>query len=127
MQQLLYFLSDNPAVRITQLSLLALAVVAVFLICFTTRDILLRTRSFLYQAVSILLVALLPIVGFFLYLLIRPARTVKERETEQMLRQILQFTEETQLLAEEPPKEEESSAAVAASSAPPPAAPPVLD
>ena len=35
--------------------------------------------------ISILIVALLPVVGFFLYVLIRPARTIKERELEALL------------------------------------------
>ena len=33
--------------------------------------------------------ALLPVVGFLVYLLIRPARTLKEREMEEMLRVLL--------------------------------------
>jgi len=37
----------------------------------------------------ILIVAVLPGVGFLLYLLIRPPRTVKERELEQLLRSML--------------------------------------
>lgn len=100
MQQWLFFLSDNPALRILQGGLLLLGVVAVFLVCFTTRDIILRTRSFIYQLFSILLVALLPVFGFFLYLLIRPARTVKERELEDMVRKVLRFTEDTEVLVE---------------------------
>lgn len=62
---------------------------AIFLVFFTTRDVILRTHSFLYMLFSILLVALLPGVGFLLYLLIRPARTIKERELEKMLKDIL--------------------------------------
>ncbi len=57
----------------------ACAFFVVFLVLFTTRDILLRTNSFLLQACSILLVAVLPIVGFFIYVLIRPSRTLAER------------------------------------------------
>jgi len=72
MLQLLTILSDNPALRMAQIGLILLALIAVYLVCFTTRDILLRTDSFLYQLLCVLLVALLPILGFFLYLLIRP-------------------------------------------------------
>ena len=81
-------LTDNPAIRMVQLSLLGVAAVAIYLVFYTTRDILLRTRSFFYQLVCILLVALLPILGFFLYLLIRPASTVRERELEKMLKKL---------------------------------------
>ena len=101
MQQWLFFLSDNPVLRTMQLSLLSVGVVAVLLVCFTTRDILLRSRSFWYQLVSILLVATLPIVGFFLYLLIRPARTVKEREMEEMLKKLIVFSEEAEIVYED--------------------------
>ena len=100
MQQWLFFLSDNPALRLLQGSLLLFGTIAVFLVCFTTRDIILRTRSFFYQLFAILLVAVLPVFGFFLYLLIRPARTIKERDLEQMLKKIVTFTEETEILTD---------------------------
>lgn len=90
-QQLISFFTDttNPTLRLMQSGLLTLGVVSAFLVFYTTRDSLLRSRSFLFQCFSILLVAALPIVGFFLYLLIRPARTRKERDMEAMLREIL--------------------------------------
>ncbi len=75
-------------VQILQLLIVVFAVVLVYLLLFTLRDILLRTRSFWYQFFCILLVGCVPLAGFLLYLLIRPARTVKERETERMLRAI---------------------------------------
>lgn len=53
--------------------------VVVFLVLFVTRDILLRTHSFVFQTFCILLVALLPFVGFFLYLLVRPSQTLAEQ------------------------------------------------
>ena len=79
MQQWLLFISENPMLRLLQLVLVVLGVLSVFLVCFTTRDILLRTRSLLFQLLCIIL-SVIPIVGFLLYLLIRPARTIKERE-----------------------------------------------
>jgi hypothetical protein len=79
------FLSEDPNVAMTQAGLIALVVVVLFLLFYTLRDVVLRTRSFVYQCVCILLVALLPGLGFLLYLLIRPARTIKEREMEAML------------------------------------------
>ncbi len=89
MEFFLSLLTDNPAIRMVQLSLLGLAVVAIYLVFYATRDILLRTRSFLYQIACILLVALLPVVGFLLYLLVRPASTLRERELERLLKKVL--------------------------------------
>ena len=89
MQWFLSIFTDNPAIRLTQIMLLCGAVVSVYLVFYATRDILLRTKSFGYQVLCILLTAALPVLGFFLYLLIRPARTVKERETERMLKEFL--------------------------------------
>lgn len=66
-----------------QIAMIALAVLVVYLILFVTRDIILRTHSFLYQVFSILLTAVLPILGFFLYLLIRPSTTIFERSLDQ--------------------------------------------
>lgn len=81
-----------------QTGVLFMALLLLFLLFFTLRDILLRTRSFAYQFVSVLLVAVFPIVGFLIYLLIRPARTLKEREVEAMLHQVMGMDEdETQL------------------------------
>lgn len=80
--------AEDLTLRLVQGGLLILGVVVVFLLLFATRDILLRTRSFLYQLACILLVALLPGIGFLLYLLIRPARTLKERATEARLQRI---------------------------------------
>ena len=85
----LLFISEDPLMRMWQGSLLLIGVLAIFLVFYTTRDVILRTHSFLYMLFSILLVALLPGVGFLLYLLIRPARTIKERELEIMVKDIL--------------------------------------
>lgn len=85
--------SADTTIRALQVGLLAGGAVLVFLLLYATRDILLRTHSFLYQFFCIVLVALLPGLGFLLYLLIRPARTVKERETERMLRRLTERME----------------------------------
>jgi hypothetical protein len=79
-------LSSLDPVQIAQGLVLSGAFILLFLLLFTLRDILLRTRSFAYQAFCVLLVGALPIAGFLVYLLIRPARTIKERETDAMLR-----------------------------------------
>ncbi|MBM3230793.1 hypothetical protein FJZ28_00520 [Candidatus Peregrinibacteria bacterium] len=85
----LLFVSQDPALRMLQLYMLAIGVAMIFLVFYVTRDILLRTHSFFHMFVSILLTAGLPVVGFFVYLLIRPPRTLKEREMEQMLNEAL--------------------------------------
>ncbi len=108
--------SGDPMLRSMQLGLLAAGSVIVFLLLFATRDILLRTHSFLYQIACILLVAFLPGIGFLLYLLIRPARTIKEREMEAMVRGIAEMfalsSEETEATEEtdETDESEEDSA-----------------
>lgn len=84
----LLFLSDDPLLRLLQAGMLLLGSLVIFLVFYATRDILLRTNSFIYTFISIVLVAALPIVGFMLYLLIRPARTLKERELEAMLKEL---------------------------------------
>ncbi len=89
----LAFLSEEPLLRAIQLFLLGGASLLVFFVFFTTRDILHRTTSLLYQVSCILLVAALPVAGFLLYLLIRPSRTLKEREMQENLRRILERLE----------------------------------
>lgn len=84
-----FLFSADPLLRYAQIGIVVLGLLDVFLILFVMRDIILRTRSFGYQLLSILLVALLPFVGFFLYLLIRPARMLKEREMEALLKRLV--------------------------------------
>lgn len=78
--------SADPAMHAFQLSVLGLGVASVYLLFYVTRDVLIRSSSIPFQLSSIFLVALLPVAGFFLYLLFRPARTVAEREMAEMLR-----------------------------------------
>lgn len=85
----LLLLADDPVLRALQGGLLLLAVIVVFLVFFATRDILLRTRSLPAMMLSIILVAAFPIVGFFLYLLVRPVRTLSEKERDRRLEEIL--------------------------------------
>ncbi|OGJ62040.1 hypothetical protein A3C37_00565 [Candidatus Peribacteria bacterium RIFCSPHIGHO2_02_FULL_53_20] len=89
----LLILADDPVLRALQGCLLFLGVIVVFLVFYATRDILLRTRSFPAMLGSIVLVAFLPIVGFFLYLLLRPARTIAQRETDRKTEEILRLLE----------------------------------
>ena len=80
------FISTDSTARFMQGLLVAGAFVVLFFLLFTVRDILQRTRSFFYQAFCILLVAFLPGLGFLLYLLLRPSRTINEREMEVIIR-----------------------------------------
>lgn len=80
--------SLNP-VALMQYAIISGASLLLFLLLFTLRDILLRTRSFWFQAFCVLLTGALPIIGFLIYLLIRPARTVKERELEALVQELL--------------------------------------
>ena len=79
-------LSEDPVTRSVQIGLLCGGVTAVYLLFFTTRDVMIRSESLLVQLFCILLVALLPALGFFLYLLIRPSSTVRERVMESHVR-----------------------------------------
>lgn len=85
---LLGVFSDDPAARIVQLSILGFGGVSVYLLFYTTRDVLLRSSSIPFQLFSIFFVALVPVVGFFLYVLFRPAQTLVEREMLQLLRNL---------------------------------------
>lgn len=85
---LLTFLSADPSLRLLQGLLLTIAVLVVYLVFFTLRDVLLRSRNFAFQLFAILLVAFLPIVGFLLYMLIRPVQTLPDRRRDRMLREL---------------------------------------
>ena len=83
------FLSANPTVLLVQSLMISTTCVVIFLILFVLRDILLRTHSFLYQVFCVVLVAALPVIGFLLYLLIRPSRTIAERTLEHKIDEVL--------------------------------------
>jgi hypothetical protein len=72
-----------------QLLMLLSAFLVIFLVLFSTRDIILRSNSFLLQVVCILLVAALPVIGFLIYLLIRPSRTLAQRGLEKQVEDLL--------------------------------------
>jgi hypothetical protein len=98
------FVGEDPVLRGIQALLAFGAFTLVFLIFYATRDILLRTRSLTAQLGCVLLVALFPVVGFFLYLLLRPARTVAERTMGESLQRIeALLKEQPQSLAVIPP------------------------
>lgn len=84
-QPWLVLLSDDPGLRLMQGAMILAGAIAIFLVFYATRDILLRTHSFAYMFFCILLVAVVPVIGFLIYVLIRPPRTIKQREMEEML------------------------------------------
>ena len=90
MQTVSAFFSSNPSVFAVQSAMMAAAAGVVFLVLFATRDIMLRTHSFVYQVFCILIVAVLPVLGFLLYILIRPSRTLTERRLERKMDAVLQ-------------------------------------
>lgn len=82
--------TQDPFLLASQFLIIFLAGLVLFLIFFTLRDILLRTHSFPYQFLCILLVAALPVVGFLLYIIIRPARSLAQRETDRQISDVWQ-------------------------------------
>lgn len=88
-QPLQILFTDDPLIRGVQIGLIVAGFLAIFLVFFATRDILLRTHSFWYQCIAILLVAVLPGIGFLIYLLIRPSRTLADRALERKVQELL--------------------------------------
>jgi uncharacterized membrane protein len=80
--------ADDPLLRAMQIGLVFLGVLVIFTVFYVTRDILLRSQSFLFMFFSILLAAFLPLAGFLLYLLIRPSRTLAEKELDRKVSQM---------------------------------------
>lgn len=74
------FFSANPTVFFIQAVLLGCGFLVVYLVVFATRDIMLRTDYFLFQIICIVLVAALPMIGFLIYLLVRPSTTIFQRK-----------------------------------------------
>ena len=96
--------SSNPTMFFLEVGLGILGSALVFLILYTLRDVLLRTHSFLFQIFSIILVAGLPVVGFLLYLLIRPSRTMRERELEHKVDEVFAQLKQRPPATIHPPK-----------------------
>lgn len=83
------FFATDPNILAVQLLLACIAFFLVFLVLYVTRDVILRTHSLAYQIGCILLTALLPFIGFFLYLLVRPSQTLSERLLHRKLSELL--------------------------------------
>lgn len=61
-----------------------LALLWISIIIWTTKDIISRTNNVVYQLISILLVVVLNIFGLFIYLGLRPAKTLIEKFFEDL-------------------------------------------
>ena len=76
----------NPDVSRVIIAILVgyLVLLWVSLIIWTTKDIISRTNNVVYQLISILLVVILNIFGLFIYLGVRPAKTLIEKFFEDL-------------------------------------------
>lgn len=87
-QTVLSVLADDPSVLLLQTGVLSAAAVLLFILFWTVRDALLRSRSFGFHLFALLVVTVLPLFGFLVYLLVRPIVTLREREMEKILRSL---------------------------------------
>lgn len=89
-------MSIDPLIRSFQIGLGVFAAVLVFLVFYATRDVLKRSSSLTFQLFSIVMVAAMPVVGFLLYLLIRPTQTLRTKQMEKNVEEILTLLTERQ-------------------------------
>lgn len=75
----------DPMVQLMQIFMVLFGLIMVCIVFFTTRDVLLRSNSFLFMLFSILLVTIFPVGGLLIYLLIRPSRTVSQKNSDVIL------------------------------------------
>lgn len=79
LQPLLALLAADPFIRSLQIGVLIAGSLLVYLVFWTTKDSINRSNSFIFILFSIVLVAFIPFVGFLCYLLIRPSKTLTEK------------------------------------------------
>lgn len=96
--------ATEPLLRLVQGGLLALGLLEMFILFWTTRDVMLRSESLLFQFFSLAMVAVLPVVGLLFYLLIRPSRTLREKALEQMLAELLRCSKRGERDKQKPKK-----------------------
>lgn len=99
----------NPYMIGMQAALLFSGALVVFLVLFTTRDIILRSDSFLFQVLCITLVAGLPLLGFLLYLLFRPSTTLSERALRHDISVLLARPQHQSVQQKKPEKQQKKS------------------
>lgn len=105
----LLFLSEDPVLRMVQIALILLASAVVFSIFYATRDMLRRSHSFWLVALVIVIVSVLPIVGFLLYLIVRPTETLRQRASDRMLRELFEDLKERRKARGQHPKSSKKS------------------
>ncbi|MEQ1849423.1 MAG: hypothetical protein ABL890_02430 [Candidatus Peribacteraceae bacterium] len=84
-----FFSADDPVIFALQVAAVCASVIVVYSVLFVTRDVILRSQSVLFQVFSILVTAALPVAGFFLYLLMRPATTNADRALRKDITEML--------------------------------------
>ena len=84
------FLSSDTFGMVKMAALAYFALLWLAIIIWVTKDALQRSDSIFFQAFSILLNIIVPILGVLLYLIIRPGKTRMERYYEELERNMLE-------------------------------------
>jgi len=85
LSEIIAWVTDPDTSRIIIAAILGyLILLWVSLIIWTTKDIISRSNNVVYQIISIILVVVLNIFGIFIYLGIRPAKTLIEKFFEDL-------------------------------------------
>jgi hypothetical protein len=84
--------------------LIYLGVLWLALIAWVARDVIGRSRSLLFQTLMILLNMGLPVFGLFVYLLLRPPKTLMERYYDEVEIRLLKDASEDEEHEEKPKK-----------------------
>jgi uncharacterized protein YacL len=85
LSEIIAWVTDPDISRIMIAAILGyLVLLWVSLIIWTTKDIISRSNNVVYQIISIILVVVLNIFGIFIYLGIRPAKTLIEKFFEDL-------------------------------------------
>ncbi len=73
--------ADVPTITLLAMGSISLVTfLHAFLVLWTLRDLMLRTTSFLAMICGVLVVAVVPVAGFCLYVLLRPSQTLVQRQ-----------------------------------------------
>lgn len=81
--------SSDPTVFALQVGAVIASAAVIYTVLFVTRDVIIRSRSIVFQVFSILLTAALPLAGFLLYFLMRPSTTNAERALQKDVTEML--------------------------------------
>lgn len=69
-----------PQFSLPAFAMMCFGAVLVYIIFYTTKDVFARSESFLFMFFALLLVTAIPLLGFALYILIRPSSRTLERK-----------------------------------------------